>query len=125
MDRHIVLLGSLHIAYGGLGLLASFVVLFGVVGGGWLSQDPEAIRITSYVGTVVSAFLFAVFLPQVLGGIFLLQRRSWARILIIVIGAVNLVNIPIGTALGVYTIWVLTGTEASRQFVKPAEAGAS
>ena len=37
----------------------------------------------------------------------LLERSSWARLYTIVLGAINLVEVPLGTALGIYTLWVL------------------
>jgi hypothetical protein len=33
-----------------------------------------------------------------------------------VLGIINLVNIPFGTALGIYTIWVLTNKETEALF---------
>jgi hypothetical protein len=37
----------------------------------------------------------------------LLERQSWGRILAIIGGILSLWHIPFGTALGVYTLWVL------------------
>ena len=37
----------------------------------------------------------------------LLERASWARLFTIIIGAISLVEVPFGTALGVYSLWVL------------------
>ena len=45
--------------------------------------------------------------PTVIGGIGLLKFREWARILLIVMSALNLINIPFGTALGIYGLWTL------------------
>ncbi|MGA8344186.1 MAG: hypothetical protein WB781_19800 [Candidatus Sulfotelmatobacter sp.] len=41
------------------------------------------------------------------GGWGLLQRESWARLLAVVLAFISLFNVPFGTALGVYTLWVL------------------
>ena len=35
------------------------------------------------------------------GGIYLLKYRPWARILLLVLGFLNLIEIPFGTALGI------------------------
>jgi hypothetical protein len=40
-------------------------------------------------------------------GVSLLMRKSWGRILAIVVGILALITIPFGTALGIYTLWVL------------------
>jgi NADH:ubiquinone oxidoreductase subunit 4 (subunit M) len=46
----------------------------------------------------------------------LLQRESWARMLAIVIAVLNLVDLPFGTALGIYTLWVLLPAESEREY---------
>jgi len=46
-----------------------------------------------------------------IGGIGLLKKKPWARILVLIVGCVRLFVFPIGTALGVYSIWVLTKDE--------------
>lgn len=107
MDRHITILGVLHIANSALGIIAAIVVFTIVTGAGILSGDPEAMTITAIVGSSVALFLLVLSLPGIIGGIGLLQHRQWARVLVLVVGFLNLLNIPIGTVLGVYTIWVL------------------
>jgi hypothetical protein len=37
----------------------------------------------------------------------LMERLPWARLYTIVVGAISLVEMPFGTALGVYSLWVL------------------
>ena len=51
-----------------------------------------------------------------IGGIYLLKHRPWARILVLVLGFINLIEIPIGTALGIYTLWVLFKDETIKLF---------
>jgi hypothetical protein len=58
-------------------------------------------------------------LPGLIGGIGLLQYQSWARITIIVISALDLIHIPIGTALGIYGFWVLLNPETEAMFRRP------
>lgn len=111
MNKHLDLLGYFYIALGVLGVLAAFGVLIIVVGGGLLSGDQEAILITGVVGTVVAAFITLVSLPGFIAGYGLLKRRSWARALILVLAILNLFNFPLGTALGLYTFWVLLQDE--------------
>jgi hypothetical protein len=53
-------------------------------------------------------FLSLVSLPGIVGGIALYKRRRWARMLLLVLGFLNLISFPpIGTALGGYTIWFM------------------
>ncbi len=107
MDRHITILGVLHIANSALGIIAAIIVFTIVTGAGIISGDPEAMTITAIVGSSIALFLLVLSLPGIIGGIGLLRHCPWARILVLVVGFLNLLNIPIGTVLGVYTIWVL------------------
>jgi len=43
----------------------------------------------------------------VIAGWGLLDRQSWARLLAIVIAFLSLLHFPFGTAIGIYTLWVL------------------
>jgi hypothetical protein len=121
MEKHISLVAALHIGFGALGVLFAAIVFVAVVGGGLLSGDPEAITITSLVGTVVGAFIFIVSIPGVIGGIGLLKRKNWARILVLIISCLDLLNIPIGTALGIFSIWVLLHDDVAPLFAPAAK----
>ena len=116
MEKHVTVLGVLYIASSALGILAAIIVFTAVVGGGLISGDSEAMAITAIVGPIIALFLILVSLPGIIGGIGLLKRRNWARILVLVLGFLNLINIPFGTALGVYTIWTLLKDETVRLF---------
>ena len=116
MDQHVTVLSILYIGCGALFLCAAGIVFVFVVGGGLLSGEAEAIWITSGVGTVIAVFLTMLGAPGIVGGIGLLKRAEWARILVLVLGFLNLVNFPLGTLLGIYTIWALMRTEANEYF---------
>ena len=112
MKAQIELVGILHTVYSGIGILiaiACFVLLSGI---GWFSGDPTALGILTVVGSVIAVFLTIVSVPGLIAGIGLLRRRPWARILAIVVSCLDLFNIPFGTALGVYTFYVLMNDEA-------------
>ncbi len=52
----------------------------------------------------------------IIAGAGLLQRQAWSRILAILLGCVSLINIPFGTALGIYTLWVLLSPNAEAEY---------
>jgi hypothetical protein len=58
------------------------------------------IRITA----IVVILFFAI--PSIIGGIGLLNNKSWSLTLLLVLGCFKLFSFPIGTALGIYAIWV-------------------
>jgi len=46
----------------------------------------------------------------------LMNREPWARVLALVLGFVALFNIPFGTAIGVYTLWVLLPAQSQEEY---------
>ena len=116
MEQHLNVLAVLYIVFGFIGLIIAFLVFALIVGGGLLSGDAEAIAVTSIIGTVFAFFLAMTSLPGIVGGFGLLKKKSWARILIIILGCLNLLNFPLGTCLGVYTLWVLLNKDSEGLF---------
>jgi hypothetical protein len=117
MQTHIKVLGWLYIILGALGILAAGLVVLIVAGGGLISGDRVAINVTLLVSLVVGGFLVLVSAPGIVAGLGLLSYKSWARILTLVLGILNLPGFPTGTALGVYTLYVLLDEESSRLFM--------
>jgi hypothetical protein len=120
MRQHVTVVAAMRIGFGALGLFLALVCFVAITGGGLISGDEEAITITSIVGTVVGGFLALLSLPGIIGGIGLLQGKPWARILVLILAVFDLFNIPIGTAIGVYTIWVLMQEETEDLFAQGA-----
>ena len=56
------------------------------------------------------------FVPGIVGGIGLLRHKQWVRYLVLILGILSLLNIPVGTALGIYTLWVLLQDETAKLF---------
>jgi hypothetical protein len=127
MREHVRILGYLHIVLGALGILGAVAVLvvFGGIAGivGLASNhDPDAlvaIPVLGIVGAVIAIFVLLLSLPGLIAGVGLLKFQPWARILAIVLSALNLLNVPIGTALGVYGFWVLLRPETEALFQRP------
>lgn len=113
MKAHIDVLGWINIASGTLGLLAAgvvFTLLF--------SLAPLADEAPGWVmrlaGLFAAGALSLAFVPALIAGVGLLQRRPWSRILAIILAALSLFNVPVGTILAIYAFWVLTNDEATR-----------
>jgi len=66
------------------------------------------------VGICVAIFLLVLAAPVIIGGWGLLNFRPWSRMLMIVLSVLHLIHIPLGTALGVYGLWVLFSDEGRR-----------
>ena len=65
------------------------------------------------IAVVIAAKAAAGFLA----GWGLLQREPWARLVTLVLAFISLFNVPFGTAVGIYTLWVLlpAGSDAEYQ----------
>jgi hypothetical protein len=58
---------------------------------------------------VIALFIILFFsLPSIIGGVGLLTNKSWSLTLLLVLGCFKLFSFPIGTAIGIYTIYVYT-----------------
>lgn len=116
MRQHIPILGWCFIVYHGIVALVGIVIGLIVSGAGVISGEREAMFITGTVGVAIAGFLVILSLPGIIAGIGLLKFRPWARILAIIIGVLHLLSFPFGTALGVYTLYVLLNAEAPSIF---------
>ena len=113
MEQHLKTLGILNIIFGGLGLCGALVILlvFGIPAGLVVADgDPDAAATLPIFG-VVGGFIFVLAtifsVPALVAGIGLLKHRQWARIWTIVASVMHLINIPFGTVLAVYGLWVM------------------
>ena len=57
-----------------------------------------------------------------LTGYALMTRQPWGRVLAIVFGVLALIHLPLGTALGIYTLWVLAPTASGDEYAAIAHA---
>jgi hypothetical protein len=116
MEKHITILGVLYIVFGALGLLLGLGLLTLLSTIGIVSDDQQAFAILTLIGSVIAIVMAVVSVPGIIGGIWLMKRKEWARILVLILGFINLLNIPFGTILGGYTIWALLNTEMVKLF---------
>jgi hypothetical protein len=103
-EEHNKTLATLHFIYGAMHgltllglLLLVFVVKFATLGGNSISSIWIALGVIAFV-----VLLFAVGLLPLAVGYGLTKRRRWAKPLGLTLAAISLINIPVGTALGIY-----------------------
>jgi hypothetical protein len=113
---HVSILGWLYIVANAFFLvIAAFA--FGLLPTiGVISGDSDATAFLSVLGTAFGLLMVLLGLPGLLAGYGLLKRKPWARVLALVLGVLDLVNFPIGTAIGVYTLLVLLQQSATDYF---------
>lgn len=116
MQTHIRVLGGIHLLLAGGLVLAALVVVVAVGGGGLLSGDLRTIGVTSGISFTIAVVLLGIAAPGLFTGFGLLGMRPWARPLGIVLAIVHLPGFPMGTALGVYSLWALTHADSAELF---------
>ena len=131
MATHVKVLGVLYIALSALGVASALFLALAVGTAssivGITAEAPDAavaLPIIGVAGTALVVFLLAVSLPGLITGIGLLKLQPWARIVGIVLSAINLINIPFGTVLGIYGLWVLLNKETEQMFAGTPPAAA-
>ncbi len=124
MLKHVQLLASLQIGLSILGIFIGFLIFATFFGAGILSQDEEAVLILTIIGGFIVLLFFVTGVLGIIGGIGLFKYQNWARILILIISAIDLLNFPIGTALAIYSYIVLLDTDVSRAFQEGAKSTA-
>lgn len=65
---------------------------------------------------ILIAFLWVNLLAGAIVGWGLITRESWARMAALVLGCLNLMDLFFGTALGVYTLWVLLPAKSEQEY---------
>ena len=116
--EHIRLVGILWLAWGAFEILSS-VVLY-ILANSLFSGSARAIDgVPPWMHPFMRAIAVLVFIKAIAGlvaGWGLLQREPWARLLSLVLAFVSLFYAPFGTALGVYTLWVLLPTKSEEEY---------
>lgn len=129
MATHVKILAWFNVALGILGILAGFAVFGGAVVVTeifhYAVEDAGIpVELLQIAAVVVSVIVMVISLPCIIVGFGLINLRPWARILGIVLAAINLLHFPLGTAISLYAFWVLLKPETEVLF-KPSAAPAA
>jgi hypothetical protein len=126
--EHVRLLGIFWMAYSALHVVVGVVlivvsqVVFGRVI--HIPNGPPA-DVSAWLRPFL-CFIGCLILAKAVAGFFagwgLLQREEWARTVALVVGFVALLNVPIGTGLGIYTLWVLLPAQSDDEYRSLAQA---
>jgi hypothetical protein len=122
VDAHVAFVGVLFIVWGLLTALVGVSTLMLGIGAVALlstaahggSQVAAGVTAVAFTTLAIIAIVWGV--AHVLVGIPLRQRKSWARVVALLLGSVDLLLLPYGTALGLYTLWVLLNEKSKGLF---------
>jgi hypothetical protein len=121
VQQHVHLLGILWLAISAFNAVAG-VILF-VLANTLFSHlhdmgAPQQVP-TGFLSSLVSVIGSIILIKAAVGffaGWGLLQREPWARVIALVLAFISLFNIPFGTAIGVYTMWVLLPAQSQHEY---------
>jgi zinc-ribbon domain len=121
LQEHLRLLAILWFAFAGMNALGGLVLvtlantLF--VHLPEMGAPPQTVFLHPLL-TMVGSFVLVKGMAGFVAGWGLLHREPWARVLTLVLAFLSLINIPFGTALGVYTLWVLLPAQSEDEYAK-------
>jgi hypothetical protein len=116
--RHIRNVGILWIVYSCIHLIPGLIV--GSMPNWFPFSGDHDLFFMHGIFRVVGGFLMLKGIVGIIVGWGLLDRQSWARILAIILGFLSLLHFPLGTALGIYTLWVLLPAYSEMEYQQMA-----
>jgi len=113
LDGHKKVLGILYVVSAVLtitGMILLKAILSIVFSFAFDEADPGDRKVVEMILSLVQflPYLIIIFIsiPTLIAGIGLLTRQQWAPLFALIIGCLKLFSFPIGTAIGVYAIWI-------------------
>lgn len=124
MQSHIKVVAVLHIVLASLNLVIGAIVFIFLGGMALLipmaSQEPNAAIASGLIFVFLITFSITMILtslPGILAGVGLLRHAGWGRILTIILSILYIpFHIPLGTILGIYSLWVMFSDDTIRLF---------
>ena len=113
VQEHIHLVGILWLALSAMNALGGVVLL---ILANTLFTHLDAPGFLRPLLCVIAFFVLFKSLAGFIAGWGLVQRERWARVVALALSFVSLFNVPFGTAVAVYTMWVLLATGAEDEY---------
>ncbi len=121
IEKHLKLLAILWLVISVMRLIPGIGLLFlGRLGFPFI--PPHVRPLVLPLAAIGGVFLIATAAAGIIVGWGLLERASWARILAIILGIIALIHVPFGTALGIYTLWVLLPAQSEEEYRRLSRA---
>jgi hypothetical protein len=125
MKPHVQLLGLLQLAWGGMGLLLSVSLLLLALGAAAIARTSGDAFTSTFTALLFVVFALALALggwANAWAGRAIRQHRAAGRTGALGLSVVNLFVLPFGTALAIYTFWVLLHDEVRALFLDHGSA---
>jgi len=119
INTHIRVISVIDIVLGVFTVLGGLGLFFAL---GFASFEQSAVAGTlRATGVFAGLFVIALGVLGIVVGIKLAEHQSWARVFQIIFGIFQLVNIPLGTAFGIYSLWAMFSERGKVLFEHPEE----
>ena len=132
MTSHVDFVGVLFIVWGllttlvGVSTLALGVGAVALITSANRSEGGQfAAGLTAAVFTTLAIIAIIWGAAHVAVGVPLRRRRPWSRMAALMLGSIDLLLLPYGTALGLYGLWVLLHEDAKKLFLSEDRAASS
>jgi hypothetical protein len=121
MKQHIDLIGLVWMILGGLGMGAGLLFGIGYAGLGVVMAVSGGDSVAPGVMFIVIGLVFGALIAgfgafEVAVGRGVRARKPWARVASMVTGGLSLFSIPIGTAIGGFTIYAMLQDDVKSEF---------
>jgi len=129
MEKHITLVGILNIVYRAIAIIGAIVLFLIAYGFNFIMRiisrfdhtdmqevTPEVFCFIQTILATIGILILIFAVAGIIGSIGVLKRKEWGRITLLIVSFFSLLSIPLGTILGVYSIWVLLNDETIRLF---------
>ena len=83
---------------------------------GGIIDEPSGEMVLTLIANIAGTILVILSIPGIIAGVGLYRRKEWARILTLILSVIGIFNFPFGTAIGIYSIWVLIQPESVAAF---------
>jgi hypothetical protein len=126
MKSHVDFLGALFIVWGLLTVVIGVSTLALGIGAAALISSARSGGVAA--GITAAAFTTLAFIAifwgaaHVVVGVPLRRYAPWSRLTALMLGSVDLLLLPYGTALGVYALWVLLTEDGKKLFIEGQRA---
>jgi len=112
MESHKRILGIIYVVSGLLLLMGMmFLSLFFSIMVPWIAENSGDEQwvftwLVPFIRFIAILVCVVIAVPSLIAGWGLLNNRSWAMLFALILGCLRLFSFPIGTAIGIYAIWI-------------------
>ena len=103
---HQKILGAILVAYGALNFTAGVALLASINVVNIFVDEVDIVQLVTLFSRVIGGILLLTSIPAIVGGIGLIQEKEWSKFLGLIVGIIYLLLFPIGTLIGIYSIWL-------------------